>query len=82
MNFPVIFSRNLNKCEIDTNRLRFRFNPIHNQHISTTAINLHEILYGLQKYAKPIKEILLLPVLNYTKKRLNPFQQNRTRSRK
>lgn len=36
--------------------------------ISTTAINLHEILYGLQKYAKPIKEILLLPVLNYTKK--------------
>jgi len=36
--------------------------------ISTTAINLHEILYDLQKYAKPIKEILLLPVLNYTKK--------------
>ena len=36
--------------------------------ITTTAINLHEILYGLQKYAKPIKEILLLPVLNYTKK--------------
>lgn len=36
--------------------------------ISITAINLHEILYGLQKYAKPLKEILLLPVLNYTKK--------------
>jgi len=36
--------------------------------ISTTAINLHEILYGLQKYAKPTEEILLLPVLNYTKK--------------
>jgi hypothetical protein len=27
-----------------------------------------EILYALQKYAKPIKETLLLPVLNYTKK--------------
>jgi tRNA(fMet)-specific endonuclease VapC len=36
--------------------------------ISITAINLHEILYGLQKYAKPVKEILQLPVLNYTKK--------------
>ena len=39
-----------------------------NENISITAINLHEILYGLQKYAKPIKEILQLPVLNYTKK--------------
>jgi tRNA(fMet)-specific endonuclease VapC len=39
-----------------------------NQNISITAINLHEILYGLQKYAKPIKEILQLPVLSYTKK--------------
>lgn len=36
--------------------------------IITTSINLHEILYGLQKYAKPMKEVLLLPVLNYTKK--------------
>ena len=36
--------------------------------ICTTAINVHEILYGLQKYGKPVKEILLLPVLNYTKK--------------
>lgn len=35
--------------------------------ISITAINLHEILYGLQKYAKPVKEILRLPVLDYTK---------------
>jgi len=35
--------------------------------ISITVINLHEILYGLTKYAKPVKEILQLPVLNYTK---------------
>lgn len=34
--------------------------------IATTSINLHEILYGLQKYAKPVKEVLLLPVLDYT----------------
>lgn len=39
-----------------------------NENITITAINLHEILYGLQKYAKRIKEILQLPVLNYTKK--------------
>ncbi len=36
--------------------------------IATTSINLHEILYGLEKYAKPVKEVLLLPVLNYTKR--------------
>jgi len=36
--------------------------------VSTTAINLHEILYGLQKYAKPVKEVLRLPVLNFTKR--------------
>jgi tRNA(fMet)-specific endonuclease VapC len=36
--------------------------------ICTTAINLHEILYGLHKYGKPVKEILLLPVLGFTKK--------------
>jgi tRNA(fMet)-specific endonuclease VapC len=35
--------------------------------ICTTVINVHEILYGLHKYGKPIKEILLLPVLNYVK---------------
>ncbi|MGQ9721453.1 MAG: hypothetical protein ACUVXA_09060 [Candidatus Jordarchaeum sp.] len=29
-----------------------------NEDIATTSINLHEILYGLQKYAKPIKDIL------------------------
>ena len=36
--------------------------------ITTTTINIHEILYNLEKYAKPVKEILLLPVLSYTKK--------------
>ncbi len=33
----------------------------------TTAINLHEILYGLYKYAKPVEDVLLLPVLSFTK---------------
>jgi tRNA(fMet)-specific endonuclease VapC len=36
--------------------------------ISTTAINLHEILCSMQKFAAPVKETLLLPVLDYTKK--------------
>jgi tRNA(fMet)-specific endonuclease VapC len=35
--------------------------------ISITAINLHEIIYGLHKYAKPIREVLQLPVLDYRK---------------
>jgi len=39
--------------------------------ISITAINLHEILYGLQKYAKPVEEVLRLPVLNFTKRDAN-----------
>jgi len=38
------------------------------EEISTTVINIHEVLYGLHKYGKPVKEILLLPVLNYVKK--------------
>lgn len=38
------------------------------EEISTTIINIHEVLYGLHKYGKPVKEILLLPVLNYMKK--------------
>lgn len=36
--------------------------------ITTTAINLHEILCSMQKFAAPVKETLLLPVLDYTKK--------------
>lgn len=39
-----------------------------NEDIAITVINLHEILYGLQKYSKPVKEVLLLPVLNFTKR--------------
>ena len=35
--------------------------------ISITAINLHEIMYGLHKYAKPAREVLQLPVLEYGK---------------
>ena len=35
--------------------------------ISTTAINLHEIMYGLHKYAKPVREVLQFPVLNFGK---------------
>ncbi|MBC8225106.1 type II toxin-antitoxin system VapC family toxin [Candidatus Bathyarchaeota archaeon] len=36
--------------------------------IATTSINLHEILYGLEKYAKPVKDVLLLPALPYDKR--------------
>lgn len=32
-----------------------------------TVINLHEILYGLLKYAKPMDDVMLLPTLNFTK---------------
>ena len=36
--------------------------------VCITAINLHEILYGLEKYAKPVKEVLRLPVLSFMKR--------------
>ena len=32
-----------------------------------TAVNLHEILYGLKKYAKLVTEVMQLPVLSYAK---------------
>jgi predicted nucleic acid-binding protein len=35
--------------------------------IAITVINLHEIIYGLHKYAKPVNEVLQLPVLEYGK---------------
>lgn len=35
--------------------------------ISITAITLHELLYGLEKYAKPANEITQIPVLGYIK---------------
>jgi tRNA(fMet)-specific endonuclease VapC len=34
--------------------------------VAITAINLHEILYGLWKFDRPVKEAMLLPTLNYT----------------
>ena len=36
--------------------------------IAMTSINLHEILYGLEKYAKPVKDVLLLPALPFDKR--------------
>jgi tRNA(fMet)-specific endonuclease VapC len=38
------------------------------EEVATTVISLHEVLYGLHKYGKPVKELLLLPILSYTKK--------------
>ena len=35
--------------------------------VCITVINLHEVLYGLSKYAKPVKDVLRLPVLSYRK---------------
>ncbi|MDI6643102.1 MAG: PIN domain-containing protein [Candidatus Hodarchaeaceae archaeon] len=35
--------------------------------VTITAVNLHEILYGFQKYAKPVIEVIQLPVLSYAK---------------
>lgn len=32
-----------------------------------TAINLHEVLYGLLKYAKPSEYLMQLPVMPYSK---------------
>lgn len=36
--------------------------------VCITAVNLHEVLYGLEKYAKPVKEVLRLPVLGFLKR--------------
>lgn len=33
----------------------------------TSSISLHEILFGLQKKRKPTDELLIIPVLDYTK---------------
>ena len=38
------------------------------ENVCITAINLHELLYGLEKYAKPVKEILRLHVLSFRKR--------------
>lgn len=39
-----------------------------NEEVATTVISLHEVLYGLHKYGKPVQELLLLPILSYSKK--------------
>jgi len=38
------------------------------EEVATTVISLHEVLYGLHKYSKPVQELLSLPILSYTKK--------------
>jgi tRNA(fMet)-specific endonuclease VapC len=38
------------------------------EEVATAAISLHEVLYGLNKYGKPVQELLSLPTLSYTKK--------------
>lgn len=35
--------------------------------VGITVINLHDIMYGLHKYAKIVTEVLRLSILNYTK---------------
>lgn len=37
------------------------------EEVGTTAISIHEVLYGLRKYGKSAKDLLQLPVLDYTK---------------
>ncbi|MEM4201320.1 MAG: type II toxin-antitoxin system VapC family toxin [Nitrososphaerales archaeon] len=38
------------------------------EEINITAINFLEVLYGLRKYAKPVRDVMKLPVLNFTKR--------------
>jgi tRNA(fMet)-specific endonuclease VapC len=37
------------------------------EQLCTTVINVHEVLFGLYKYGKPVKELLQLQILDYTK---------------
>ena len=37
------------------------------EEVGTTAISINEVLYGLRKYGKSAKDLLQLPVLDYTK---------------
>lgn len=36
------------------------------EQFATTSINIHEVMYGLIKYAKPVKELSMLPILSFT----------------
>ena len=38
------------------------------EEVATTVISLHEVLYGLHKYGKPVQELLSLPILSFTKR--------------
>jgi tRNA(fMet)-specific endonuclease VapC len=38
------------------------------EQLYTSAINVHEVMFGLLKYGKPIKELLQLPALDFTKR--------------
>ena len=38
------------------------------EEVCTTVISMYEVLFGLHKYGKPVKDLLQLPVLDYTKK--------------
>ena len=40
--------------------------PQSREDVAITAINLHEILYGLRKFDRPVKEAMLPPTLNCT----------------
>ena len=37
------------------------------EEVCTTVISIHEVLFGLRKFGKPVKELLQLPVLEYKK---------------
>jgi len=58
-----IFDKNSNKGDEALNKI-----VNSGQDIATTSINIHEILYVLYKYAKPVRDVLLLPVIDFTKR--------------
>jgi tRNA(fMet)-specific endonuclease VapC len=37
------------------------------EEVCTTVISIYEVLFGLHKYGKPVKDLLQLPILTYTK---------------
>jgi tRNA(fMet)-specific endonuclease VapC len=47
------------------------------EEIATTTINMHEILYGLSKYAKPTKRNFAFANIKLYKERRRSLQQNR-----
>lgn len=53
--------------ESDTGDAAYRKIVDSRENFATTAINFHEVLYGLIKYKKQIGRVIDLPVLDYTK---------------